>query len=148
MKKTALLFCILFFAINSFAQSGSSAKIDKINKLLELSGSAQLGIQASKNLISVFKASYTNVDPSFWDEFQNQIKIEELIELIVPIYDKFYTEEDIDALIAFYNSPIGKKMVANQTSISQESMIAGQQWGKEVAERAIKTLKRKGYISE
>jgi hypothetical protein len=126
-----------------FAQS--STKTDKIKKMLELTGSANLGVQVAKQMINTFKQSYSSVGDAFWDDFEKEIKAEDLMDLIIPIYDKHYTEEDIDQLIAFYNSPIGKKMTENLPIIMQESMAAGQTWGSKIAEKAIERLRQKGY---
>ena len=35
----------------------------------------------------------------------------EMADIIVPIYDKHFTESDIDGLIAFYRTPVGKKFI-------------------------------------
>jgi hypothetical protein len=67
------------------------------------------------------------------------------VALVTPIYDKYYTEADIDQLITFYNSPIGKKSVELMPVIMQESMSVGQEWGKKIAEKIAKKLKDKGY---
>ncbi len=143
MKKQiiTLLLCSLSFAM--FAQS--STKTDKIKKMLELTGSGKLGTQVAKNMIASFKQSYTKVDQAFWDDFEREIKAEDLINLMLPIYDKYYTEEDIDQLIAFYNSPIGKKMTENLPMITQESMMAGQAWGKKIGEKVAERLRERGY---
>ncbi|MFY9310511.1 MAG: DUF2059 domain-containing protein [Bacteroidia bacterium] len=137
----SILFCAL--SISMFAQS--STKTDKIKKMLELTGSANLGVQVAKQMINTFKQSYSSVGDAFWDDFEKEIKAEDLMDLIIPIYDKHYTEEDIDQLIAFYNSPIGKKMTENLPIIMQESMAAGQTWGSKIAEKAIERLRQKGY---
>lgn len=143
MKKQiiSILFCA--FTLVGFAQN--TTKIDKIRKMLELTGSAKLGKQVAQNMIASFKQSYTSVDQAFWDDFEREIKAEDLINLMLPIYDKYYTEEDIDQLIAFYNSPIGKKMTENLPMITQESMVAGQAWGKKIGEKAAERLRARGY---
>jgi hypothetical protein len=63
----------------------------------------------------------------------------------VPIYDKYYTETDIDQLIEFYKSPVGKKMIEVQPQLTQESMLAGQTWGRQIAEKVMHRMKEKGY---
>jgi TonB family protein len=48
----------------------------------------------------------------------------DLVGLYVPVYDRNYTADDIDALIVFYESPVGKKTLQLQTQLSVESMQA------------------------
>lgn len=146
MKKLIFTLLICGISLTTFSQTTSSSKIDKIKKLMELSGSGKLGVQVVNNMIAVFKQTYTNVDQKFWDEFSKEIKAEDLVSLIVPIYDKYYTENDIDQLINFYNSPIGKKMIEILPQLTQESMAAGQAWGKMIGERVVQRLTDKGYL--
>jgi hypothetical protein len=68
--------------------------------------------------------------------------------MVIPIYEKYYTETDINQLITFYNSPIGKKMIATMPQIMQESMTAGQSWGKQIRQRVLAQLKEKGYLKK
>ncbi len=44
----------------------------------------------------------------------------DLVELLVPIYDKHYSLDDINALIAFYQTPTGRKTLEVQPLISTE----------------------------
>ncbi|MFN8886767.1 MAG: DUF2059 domain-containing protein, partial [Cyclobacteriaceae bacterium] len=62
-----------------------------------------------------------------------------------PVYKKYLTEGDLNEIIAFYNSPAGKKMAESTPGIMSESMKAGQVWGPAVATRIVDKLKEKGY---
>jgi len=143
------IFLPLIFIVLSFSgYSQDSEKIKDIKKMLELTGSGKMGIQVMQNLLTSFKKSFPDVDEKFWDDFMREIKPEDLDALIIPIYDKYYTEEEIKQLIKFYNSPIGKKSIDKMPAIMQESMEVGQNWGREVADKVIAQLKEKGYYKE
>ncbi|MFA6448073.1 MAG: DUF2059 domain-containing protein [bacterium] len=43
-------------------------------------------------------------------------------KIYVPIYAKHFSDDDIKAMIAFYDSPVGKKLVAESPAIATESM--------------------------
>ncbi|HEX8091468.1 MAG TPA: DUF2059 domain-containing protein, partial [Blastocatellia bacterium] len=43
-------------------------------------------------------------------------------QLFYPIYNKFYTEEDLKALTAFYKSPVGQKSLELMPQLMAESM--------------------------
>lgn len=143
MKKLILFVFICANSIAVFSQTGP--KTEKIQKLLELTGSGKVGAQVAKQMIVTFQKTYPKVDQKIWDELANEIKAEDLIALMIPIYDKYYTEEDVDQLIAFYNTPIGKKSTEVLPAISQESMAAGQAWGRKIGEKIAQKLKEKGY---
>jgi uncharacterized protein len=153
MKKSLLaaLALALLSVGPALAQQASAedaaAKERDIRKLLELTGSAKLGQQMVAQMFEAFKQESSNVPSSTWDEMQKEFDAGSLIELIVPIYDKHLTHEDIKGLIVFYESPLGRKMTALLPAIAQESMEAGQQWGMEAAQRIQKRLeeqKKKG----
>jgi len=146
MKKSLLIlsFCILSLSVN--AQNNS--KTEKIKQLLELTGSGKMGIQVMNQMMDSFQKSFTNVPQEFWDECKKEMKSEDISNMIIPIYEKYYTETDINQLITFYNSPIGKKMIATMPQITQESMTAGQAWGKQIGQRVLAQLKEKGYLKK
>jgi hypothetical protein len=54
-----------------------------------------------------------------------------LLSRVVPIYAKYYTREDIQGLIAFYQSDVGRKAIMTMPAVFQESMTIGQQWASE-----------------
>ncbi|MFA9188687.1 DUF2059 domain-containing protein [Flavobacterium magnesitis] len=146
MKKSLLIlsFCVLSLSANA----QSTSKSQKINQLLELTGSGKMATLMMDQMMESFKNSYSKVNEEFWEDFKNEVKAEDLEKMIIPIYDKHYTESDIDQLIAFYNSPIGKKMISTMPQVMQESMIVGQAWGKQIGEKVLEQLKAKGHLEK
>ncbi len=146
MKKTLLM--ASFVLISFLANAQDNSKREKIKHLLELTGSGKLGMQVMDQMMSSFKNSYSTVKQEFWDNFRKEINANDIENLILPVYDKYYTETDIDQLITFYNSPIGKKMINTMPLVMQESMKAGQNWGREIDEKVLARLKEKGYLDK
>ena len=50
--------------------------------------------------------------------------INDLLDAMEPVYAKHFTKGDIDAMIAFYSTPTGKKALAEMPAITQEAMQA------------------------
>ena len=123
-----------------------STKTVLIKKMLELSGSAKLGLQVMDYMIANTKTTYAEVPDSFWEEFRKEVNVDQLNEMVIPLYDKYYTTEDIQGMIKFYESPVGQKMVKTTPMLMQESMAAGQKWGSELSDKIFQKLKQKGYI--
>ena len=98
-----------------------------------------------QNMIVSFKKSFPEAPSDFWDNFVKEVNVEELTSLIIPIYDKNYSDEDINQLIQFYQSPLGKKVISSMPQIMQESMQAGQVWGEKIGTKVVENLKDKGY---
>lgn len=141
MKKILLSFFLLF-GILGFSQT----KQTKIKELLTMSGQANIGIQVLNQFVGQFKTAYPNVPEKFWEDFLKEVNAEDLINAIVPVYDKYYTENDIDEMIKFYQSPVGIKMTNNLQNIFMESQEAGRKWGMEIAEKVFKKLEDEKYL--
>ncbi len=124
----------------TMAHADETAKQKDIRKLLKMTGSGELGAQVMAQMLGNMKQSMPNVPEKFWSDFMKDVRTEELVDLIVPIYDRNLTHDDIKELIRFYDSATGKKFVAVLPKITQESMGVGEKWGRDLAERIIKKL--------
>jgi uncharacterized protein len=122
------------------------SKADDIRHLMEMTQAGQLSKQMMTQVFSVMKTTYPKVPSSFWDDFLELVDPDELIAMVVPVYDKFLTHQEIKDLIQFYETPTGRKLIAVMPQIMQGSMQAGQAWGADLVQRAKGRLKEKGYI--
>lgn len=146
MKKLSIILLLSGFVTIGISQPAT--KIQNIKTLLELTGTGKMGVQAAQNMLGSFKSTYKDVPEDFWEDFKKELNPEALINMIIPIYDKHYTEQDIKELTAFYQTPIGKKVIATTPMIMQESFEAGQSWGQKIGGKVIENLKAKGLLKE
>lgn len=141
------LFTLLFTIIISlpvFSQDNAKAK--DIRKLLDLTGAIKVGIKTLESAIELQKKANPNIPGEFWIEFKRQISEDVFANMILPIYDKHYTHQEIIELIAFYQTPIGQKTITVLPQITQESMTAGQELGKKVGLNVAEKLKAEGKL--
>lgn len=125
--------------------SQKTQKEERVLELLKLSGSGDIGKQYFVSIMDQFQQLFDDVPQVFWEEAKNLMDPNELMELIIPIYERNFTEEEIEGLIAFYKSPLGQKLVKEQPIILQESMRAGEIFGEEFSTRVVDKLKSEGY---
>lgn len=142
MRRTCIVLVLIMFTLPLYSQN----KEKDIYRLMEISGSADLGTQVMYAIIEQYKEIIPDVPDEYWNMVLKEFSSDELIQLIVPIYDRYFTHEEIKDIIKFYETPTGKKMVENLPFITQESMNAGQQWGMEIGERIQNELKKDGYF--
>ncbi len=71
-----------------------------------------------------------NKKENFSKEFEASLP--SMYEKMAKVYMEIYTPEDIKGMIAFYESPVGKKMSEKSGELTQKAMKAGQEWGKEL----------------
>lgn len=144
MKSLLIMVVALVLTGNAFAQD--NAKIKDIKRLLELTGAADMGIQALGSSMQGLRNSNPNIPEEFFTEFQKQFNAELIVTNIAPIYDKHFTHEEIKELLKFYQTPLGKKTISTMPKIMEESMAMGQELGKQVAEKVVKQLQAEGKI--
>jgi len=108
-----------------------------IRQLLAVTGAAAMGEQVMDQMIGSMKPMAPQLPDTFWTQLRVEVTGDSLIELVVPIYAKHLSPDDVKALITFYESPAGKKLIAVQPAITAESMEVGQAWGQEVAMKVV-----------
>ncbi len=60
-------------------------------------------------------------------------------------YKCFLTREELDAMLVFYHSPVGEKLLRKQPEIFRASSEAGRQWASDITFRLRARLTEKGY---
>ncbi|MBD2291946.1 DUF2059 domain-containing protein [Anabaena sphaerica FACHB-251] len=121
-------------------------KINNIKKLLEITGAKSLTQQILNQMLNSMKSEYNQVPAKFWDTFAAELNPDEMIKEYIPLYDKYFTNEEIKALIAFYQTPIGQKTLTVTPQITRDSTEIGIKYGREAAQRALQKLESEGYI--
>lgn len=146
MKNFFILLAFLcFFSSVSRAQSSVEYKT-AVQKMLMASGSENTFKAAVGQMFTLMKQQKSSVPEEFWKTLETEMtktSMPDLIALLVPIYQKHFTVDDINQLTAFYQSPIGKKFAEKTPLITQESMAAGQQWGMKIGQKIVEKIKEK-----
>ena len=118
-----------------------------IRKLFEIQGT-------KKSMEQVFAGMRENMKPSlakmlppgeyqdkliplFFEKFQTKLKTDDLLDLIVPIYDKYLSKEDIDGLAQFYQTPVGKKLNSVLPQLTVEIQTTAMNMGQELGRQAM-----------
>lgn len=142
MKRTglALIVCLLFASVifaqqnpaDGPASKGDVEKFMAISQKRELAVSAMATMKKTMHQMAVDQLKKNpNLGPgwvehmdSMFDEMWKNFPIDELLEVQVPVYQKHFTHADIDSLVAFYESPAGRKYLAEMPAITSESVQA------------------------
>ena len=56
------------------------------------------------------------------DEWLKSFPWDDLLQSMVPVYQKYFTKGDIDTVIAFYSGPVGQKLLRQMPAIMADSM--------------------------
>jgi uncharacterized protein len=149
MRKTYLAVCLLIVvavARPATAQTADdpalTADIVKLLDVLHATSIAeQIGIMVSQQMVEGIKRTHPDVPERRLSITAEVVKSKysaglseqgSLLSRLVPIYAKYYTREEIQALTAFYQSTVGRKSISLMPTLMQESMVIGQQWASEM----------------
>lgn len=146
-KHLSFLTLSLIISVFSFAQTDADYATS-LKKMFRASGTEESYQAAIKQMFTMFKEQSPNVKASVWDEYENEFlhtSINELVEMLVPVYKKYMSIDDLEAMIKFYETPVGQKYAKSTPLIMRESMEIGQKWGERIGEEIGHKLKEKGY---
>ncbi|MBT3331884.1 MAG: DUF2059 domain-containing protein [Rhodospirillaceae bacterium] len=148
--------CCLLFVLP--AQAGPSNR-DNIRQLIEMDGAITVAdgvIDKQRPVVrKSFLAAYPGVSNKIADAYVDAFAAEltarkgQFLDLIIDVYAKIFTAEEITALLAFHASPLGQKARNAAPSILMGGRQAGVDWGQKngaaVAAAAMARLKAMGY---
>jgi uncharacterized protein len=133
-----------------------------IERLMDLTGQAAIGAQLASTISDAFlnglQQTQKNVPPRVIEvvrevinaEFGQVFAASEVKDKQIALYAKYYTHADVKGLIAFYETDLGRKAVANAPSLMREGAAIGQEWAKGampgVLQRLQARLKSEGLI--
>ena len=153
MRLPTLLFALAFaVATPAMAQSpmpADPAVIAKAKVVLEKSGSAAIGQQMATAIMNAQKATLEQANPGktaeinevvglMQTEFTKQLPL--MVDAIAAIYAKHFTADELTQLGAFYDSPVGRKMVKEMPQIVSETMAVAQTFAQKMAMEVITKL--------
>lgn len=156
-----LVVLTLVFAWTLAAGQPASAqgKAEKVQELLAITQTESLLQSLLPALLQQQRQAMSRLRPDIPDKVWTKVlavaeeafreSLKDFIEAIVPIYERNFSEEEIDGMLTFYRTPVGRSVVKKLPRVTQESMIAGQQWGmavgQEVHRRMVEELAEAGY---
>lgn len=111
-----------------------------IEKLLELTGAADLGKMILDQMVGSFKSGFPDVPQEFWTKFAERADLSALVGEMIPIYDGAFTHDEIKDLIRFYQTKTGKKVITAMPQVTQQAMLVGRAWGETLAAQVINEI--------
>jgi len=114
----------------------------EVVKLMRLMGLDDLMSQMFEITLAAILPTMKSDDSDFSAEeyvqrILQKVDIDSLLYHMIPFYSQDYSQEEIIKLIAFYETPLGNKLVKVTPQILQESIVAFQAYGQAAVEKAI-----------
>jgi uncharacterized protein len=143
MQKLTLICFFCLVAIFAQAQQATEATV---RELLAPSG-ANMSKQILDNMFADARKSMRNRDRDpFLDKMaaECEINVSTLIEILIPVYQKNYTEKELKIVIAFYETPEGKKLLERTPTVNLESVEIAREWATKIADKVMDKMHKEG----
>ena len=118
------------------SQHASAEQVRKLLDMLQIRDNLQITLDAMKTqmqrgseamlrekVAQPTPGQLKQVDQIVEQEFAT-ITMDDLIRDVVPVYQRHLTRSDVEALLAFYSSPVGQKLRREEPAMMRESMEA------------------------
>jgi uncharacterized protein len=125
------------------------AKAAAIRHLMDLTNTSKLG----DNVVSYFTGRVKSIMsqnlgqdrlPAFMDtftkEFSAKVSSDTINAAVVPIYAHYFTTEDIDGLIKFYESPLGQRVVKLMPQVDRDTQNVSLDLGNKAALATLQSM--------
>jgi uncharacterized protein len=115
-------------------------------RLLELTGAADVAVREIEAMVPVQRQANPQIPAAFWDAVLAHARhdIPQLMDSLMAIYAAHFTPAELEALVRFYESPLGRRVAEVQPLINQESIQAGRRWGEAIGRAIGDSLVRAG----
>lgn len=143
--KIAMCFLLSLGYLGCLAQTDSTAEdySGALKRMFDASGTAEVFEVAVTSMIESQKIQYSEIPDEFWSEFEREMtqnSMNDLIEKLIPVYEKHLTAQDLETITNFYRSPVGQKLAEKTPLITQEAMQVGQVWGMEIGTKIVEKI--------
>ena len=133
---TVFLLVLLWGTVNPVYSE--TEKERDIKRLLEVSGILDRLSYMQESLLNnvsmMVTAPFPKVPDAFWGEFNQLIgkkEMDDLIDRVIPVYDKHMSHETIKKLITMFKTPFWDEWKEKMPQISREAGVIGSEWGRE-----------------
>lgn len=125
------------------AQGVSEAYKTQLHEMLTVSGN----LEGARQMVSQMLALVRQQQPELPEKKLRQVEetlngklIDRMVDLYAPVYEKYLTLDDLKQIVAFYQTPVGKKWGDATPKITLEGTKMGQQLGMELAQDVSRIL--------
>ncbi len=137
---TGLLALALCAAAQDAAADAHAQKLADIRKLMSLTGADKIANQMLDQMGESMRTLQGAGSAKYFAEFRKEFDLNKIFELQIAAYDKHLSADDIESLVAFYESPAGRRMIEAMPEITSELMTQATQMSQEIARKLLKRM--------
>lgn len=132
------------------AQQPSAASMLVAKQLITVTGATTLFNPLIAGVVEQAKLLYLQQNPGLAKDLNEiaakmrkdlQPRFAEVTNQIAKLYATHFTEQELKAILAFYRSPAGKKMLVQQPIVVDASMKFAQDWANKLSEQVTAKMR-------
>ena len=131
-KLTTALFCLAGLMLSLFTVKGQADSYDSdIMKMQQVNGSLATTNAMFPRIVAQLKQSKPDITDVQWAAMKMDVfdaEVATLNEQLIPVFKKYFTQEDVKAILAFYETTAGKKLAETTPKMMMEQMQITQTW--------------------
>jgi hypothetical protein len=157
-RLTAAVIALALISPAAQAQQPSAAAVATAKEIVSITGATALFNPLIAGVVEQAKNLYLQQNPALSKDL-NEIaakmrtelapRFDELNIEVAKRYAAHFTEPELKDLLAFYKTPVGKKLITEQGKIAEESLKFAQNWANALSDQVIAKmrdeLKKRGH---
>jgi len=157
-RLAAVAVALVAFSPAAHSQKPSAAAMATAKELVAATGATSIFNPLIAGVVEQAKLLFLQQNPALskdLTEIANKLRADlaprfvELSDEMAELYAKHFTEPELKAILVFYQSPAGKKLLAQQPDVIDSSMKFAQDWANKLSDQVIakmrEELKKKGH---
>jgi hypothetical protein len=157
-RLAAVAAALLAFGPAAHSQQPSAAAMATAKELVAFTGSMTLFNPLIAGVVEQAKLLFLQQNPGLSKDL-NEIAVKiradlaprfaELSDEVARLYATNFTDQELKAILTFYQSPAGKKLLEQQPTVVDASMKFAQEWANKLSDEVIakmrEELKKRGH---
>ena len=157
-RLAAVAVALVAFGPAAHSQQPSAAAMATAKELIASTGAAAVFNPLISGVVEQAKLLFLQQNPALvndLNEIANQMRTDlaprfvDLTDEMARLYATHFTDQELKAVLVFYQSPVGKKLLAQQPTVVDDSMRFAQDWANKLSDQVIakmrEELKKRGH---
>lgn len=126
------------------ATSAPAPSEAEVKKLLLLMGTRETAQSLVAQMKKTFQKNMPLAPQSILQDFEKDANADAFLDELVPVYAERFSPDEIRQMIAFYDSPAGRKLTQSMPDLTRESLHVAQRWSNDLQQRLEMKMREKG----
>jgi len=158
LRPAAVAVALVAFSAGADAQQTSVAAVQTAKEIVKVTGATALFVPLIPGVIEQAKNLFLQQNPALSKDLNEIVvqmradlapRFEELTSEVAKLYATHFTDAELKEVLAFYRTPVGVKLIAEQPKVGEEGLKFAQEWANQLSDQVIgkmrDELKKRGH---